>query len=148
VNSTDLPGPASLRRCIEGARREQHFHTACDFLDRAQSRRVPSASVRRLADTRGKARWFTGGDQWKETIRDFDFRVGGREQVVGIWSNGTVTDFRCLYHDIVPNQRIIYTYDMYVSEKRISISLATIEIRGDGKGTRLVVTEQGAFLDG
>ena len=32
--------------------------------------------------------------------------------------------------------------------RRISVSLATVELKREGKGTRLVFTEQGAFLDG
>ncbi|MDB5367413.1 MAG: polyketide cyclase [Rhodospirillales bacterium] len=32
-------------------------------------------------------------------------------------------------------------------ETRISVSLATIEFKGDRAGTRLIFTEQGAFLD-
>jgi hypothetical protein len=31
---------------------------------------------------------------------------------------------------------------------RISASLATVELLPDGAGTRLIYTEQGAFLDG
>ncbi|MFL5847992.1 MAG: hypothetical protein ACJ76R_03525 [Solirubrobacteraceae bacterium] len=42
-----------------------------------------------------------------------------------------------------------YTYDMQLEETRISVSLATVEFRHVGdNGTRLVFTEQGAFLDG
>lgn len=37
---------------------------------------------------------------------------------------------------------------MHLDENRISVSLATVELRPEGKGTRLVFTEQGAFLDG
>jgi uncharacterized protein YndB with AHSA1/START domain len=48
----------------------------------------------------------------------------------------------------VPDQRIVYTYDMHMDDKRISVSLATIELEPAGKGTRLIFTEQGAFLDG
>ena len=32
--------------------------------------------------------------------------------------------------------------------ERISVSVATTEMRPDGGGTRLLVTEYGAFLDG
>jgi uncharacterized protein YndB with AHSA1/START domain len=48
----------------------------------------------------------------------------------------------------VPNERIISTYEMHLDETRISVSLATVELSPAGKGTRLVYTEQGAFLDG
>ncbi|MBV8652023.1 MAG: SRPBCC domain-containing protein, partial [Alphaproteobacteria bacterium] len=50
--------------------------------------------------------------------------------------------------DIVPDERIIYSYDMHLDDKRISVSLATIELKPAGAGTRLVFTEQGVFLDG
>ena len=57
--------------------------------------------------------------------------------------------YEALYQDIVPAQRIVYTYDMLLQETRISVSLATVEFTPVGdNGTRLVFTEQGAFLDG
>ena len=37
---------------------------------------------------------------------------------------------------------------MHSDEVRISVSLATLEFRREGDGTRLLYTEQGAFLDG
>jgi uncharacterized protein YndB with AHSA1/START domain len=48
----------------------------------------------------------------------------------------------------VPDRRIVLTYDMHLDEARISVSLATVEFKPEGAGTRLVFTEQGAFLDG
>jgi uncharacterized protein YndB with AHSA1/START domain len=48
----------------------------------------------------------------------------------------------------VPDRRIVYAYAMHLDDVKISVSLATIEFAGAGAGTRLVVTEQGAFLDG
>ena len=37
---------------------------------------------------------------------------------------------------------------MHLDERRISVSLTTIEFFAVAGGTRLVLTEQGAFLDG
>ena len=37
---------------------------------------------------------------------------------------------------------------MDIDGNRISVSVATIELKPEGKGTRLTYTEQGAFLDG
>jgi hypothetical protein len=37
---------------------------------------------------------------------------------------------------------------MHLDDKRISVSLATVELKPAGAGTRLIYTEQGAFLDG
>ena len=56
--------------------------------------------------------------------------------------------FEALYRDIVPGQRIVYTYDMLLDGIRISVSIATVEFQREGDGTRLAFTEQGAFLDG
>jgi uncharacterized protein YndB with AHSA1/START domain len=56
--------------------------------------------------------------------------------------------YEAIYRDIVPPERIVYTYDMLIDGTRISVSLATVDLRAEGDGTRLVYTEQGAFLDG
>ena len=100
------------------------------------------------ADKDAKARWFVGPADWKAAIREQDFRVGGRERVRGVFPDGHESDFHCEYRDIVENARIVYVYDMYVDGNKISVSLATIEFDKAGKGTKLTVTEQGAFLDG
>jgi len=115
-------------------------------------RELPHAPARVFAawaDPAAKAKWFAGpADHWKIVKREMDFRVGGRERAKAHWNSGRVTDFQAQYLDIAPSKRIVYCYDMFVDEKKISVSLATIQIEPSGKGTRLVVTEQGAFLDG
>ena len=101
------------------------------------------------ADRKAKEKWFAGPTgQWTPLERQMEFRVGGRERARGQWTNGRTTDFQATYHDIVPDQRIVYSYAMHVDDKKISVSLATIEFEAAGKGTKLILTEQGAFLDG
>ncbi len=99
------------------------------------------------ADPAAKARWFAGPDPWRALERESAFRVGGVERLKGGWPGGMTTHFRARYHDIVPNERIVYVYDMCVNETLISVSLATIEFKIEKRGTRLILTEQGAFLD-
>ena len=97
------------------------------------------------SDPRAKARWFDGA----EGEFELDFRVGGWERSRGTAPDGREYTFQALYQDIVPGRRIVYTYEMVLEETRISVSLATVEFTPVGdKGTRLVFTEQGAFLDG
>ena len=101
------------------------------------------------ANPQRKARWFAGTPgEWDMEIREFDFRVGGRERLRGRWKNGTVSDFQATYYDIVPEQRIMWVYDMYIDTRRISVSLATAHFKAEDGKTRLTFTEQGAFLDG
>ena len=102
-----------------------------------------------FATEEGKARWFVGTPgEWTLLERRFDFREGGEERLTGRWANGTVTDFHARYLDIVPNARIVYVYEMRQNGTKISASLASLEFKPAAGGTRLVVTEQGAFLDG
>ena len=95
-----------------------------------------------------KSRWFAGPEEWGPGAFELDFRVGGREISRGGQPGGPVHSYEAHYQDIVPEQRIVYTYDMCQDEARISVSLATVELTPAGSGTRLVYTEQGAFLDG
>jgi uncharacterized protein YndB with AHSA1/START domain len=95
-----------------------------------------------------KGMWFVGPDEWQKSNHELDFRVGGRERVSGGPKGGPVHAYDACYQDIVPNVRIILSYDMHLDDKRISVSLATIELKPAGAGTRLIYTEQGAFLDG
>ncbi|MFC3995985.1 SRPBCC family protein [Nocardiopsis sediminis] len=95
-----------------------------------------------------KARWFAGPDEWGNSAFELDFRVGGREFNRGGPKEGPVHTFEAVFQDIVPDQRIVYSYDMRADDTRLSVSLATLEFHPEGTGTRLVLTEQGAYLDG
>jgi uncharacterized protein YndB with AHSA1/START domain len=104
---------------------------------------APSRVYAAWADPAETRRWWAGGDDSLE----LDFRIGGRES-----SEGTAGDMRyryeAVYQDIVPEERIIYTYEMHINGERTSVSVATVEFKADGDGTKLTFTEQGAFLDG
>ncbi len=108
----------------------------------------PARVFAAFADPQLKALWFAGPPDWGPQRSKMDFRVGGFEISEGGPKGGPSHRFHALYQDIVPNERIVYSYDMHLGAVRISVSLATIEIRPQGPGTRLRFTEQGAFLDG
>jgi len=108
----------------------------------------PELVFRAFADPKMKARWFDGPPDWEKGPREFDFRVGGRETSSGGPKGGPKHAFNCLYQDIVPNERIVYSYDMHLDDQRISVSLTTIEFKKVGAGTAVKFTEQGVFLDG
>lgn len=78
---------------------------------------------------------------------EFDFRPGGRERL-SLKLRGTTYRYDALYYDIVPQRRIVYSYEMYADDVRISVSVATIEFADDSSGTTLTWTEQGVYLDG
>ncbi len=100
------------------------------------------------SDPVAKAKWFVGPDEWEKSDHKLDFKVGGRESVSGGPAGGPIHYYNALLWDIVPNERIVSTYEMHMDDIRISVSLATLEFKPAGSGTRIVYTEQGAFLDG
>jgi uncharacterized protein YndB with AHSA1/START domain len=122
--------------------------THASFTLERRYRQPPHRVYSAFADGDMKAAWFNGPEEWGPDSHSFDFRVGGRETSVGGPKGGTVHSFQAIYQDIVPDQRIVYTYDMELDGKRISVSLATLEFIPAEGGTHLRLTEQGAFLDG
>jgi uncharacterized protein YndB with AHSA1/START domain len=101
-----------------------------------------------FATEAAKAAWFSGGDGYAVAEKAFDFREGGREVLVGKWDSGMVTRMDLTYFDIVADERIVYAYEMSLDGTKISVSLATLEFKPTGSGTRLMLTETGAYLDG
>jgi uncharacterized protein YndB with AHSA1/START domain len=100
------------------------------------------------ASLEAKSQWFVGPPGWEQHVREQEFRVGGRERLVGRHVNGKVSSFDARYYDIIPNERIVYVYEMHIDDKKISVSLATIEFKDQKGGTQIIITEQGTFLDG
>ncbi|PWU69223.1 SRPBCC family protein [Gracilibacillus dipsosauri] len=88
-----------------------------------------------------KAQWFAKADQ-------FNFQVGGKETNHGGPPEGPVFHFEATYQEIVPNERIIYSYTMDQGENRISVSTVTVEFNATETGTHLIYTEQGTYVDG
>ncbi|MBN9554533.1 MAG: SRPBCC family protein [Alphaproteobacteria bacterium] len=113
---------------------------------------APARVFEAFARQDAKDKWFAGPGNWTLVSRSFDFREGGIETMAGRWESGRVTRFDCVYRDIVPPEngegRIIYTYNMFVDERKISVSQAAIELKAEGKGTKFALTEYGDYLDG
>jgi uncharacterized protein YndB with AHSA1/START domain len=111
---------------------------------------APVARVwRALTDEAAKQTWFSGPPgRWELLERHMDVRVGGSERLKGRWEGGVVSTFDATYHDVIPNERLVYSYQMHLDQKKISVSLATLQLKAEAGKTTLMVTEQGAFLDG
>jgi uncharacterized protein YndB with AHSA1/START domain len=123
---------------------DRHVTHATFTLERSYP--VPPARVfAAWADPAAKARWFTPNPDFGHEL---DFRIGGREMATGAPEGGPVMTFESLYRDIVPDQRIVYTSTLAAGEDLMTVSLTTVEFSPAQDGTRLVLTEQGAFLDG
>jgi uncharacterized protein YndB with AHSA1/START domain len=95
------------------------------------------------ADPVVKGRWFgrnLGG-------YELDFRPGGIERN-SMSHDGKQISWESLYREIVTDERIVYTSVLSEDADPATVSLTTIEFFPQGEGTRLVLVEAGAYLDG
>jgi uncharacterized protein YndB with AHSA1/START domain len=104
-----------------------------------------------FSDPARKRRWFVEDKGMAVEHFELDFRAGGRESAqyrFGEHSPFPGMSMRndTVYQDIESNSRIVFAYTMSIGERRISASLATVELIPSGKGTKLIFTDQGAYF--
>src|ERR1700679_2871292 len=80
----------------------------------------PARVFRHFAAQEAKDKWCTGPSHWVRTERSMDFRIGGRETSSVGEPGGVQHRFDATYHDIVPNQRIVFTYVMHLDAVMMS----------------------------
>lgn len=108
---------------------------------------TPERVFAAFANPTTKRRWFAEVEGFAIDEYSLDFRVGGRERTLFRFGAGEQVSNETIFLDILPDQRIVFTFTMKVAERLISISLATVEFRRASQGTQLIYTEQGAFFD-
>jgi uncharacterized protein YndB with AHSA1/START domain len=79
-----------------------------------------------------------------------DFRVGGTEISSGAFAptgeHVERLEYRGTFHDIVPGERVVFSYHLTVDDVRRWASLVTVELAAADGGTRLRHTEHYVFL--
>jgi uncharacterized protein YndB with AHSA1/START domain len=108
---------------------------------------IPERVFAAWASQKAKARWFVGTMEGEDNYK-LDFQVDGVERAVGGPPNGPIYTYEARYHDIVPAERIAYTYVMDEDDTRLSVSVVIVEFAAAGSGTAMSVTEHGVYLDG
>lgn len=108
----------------------------------------PRHAFRFWSDAELKERWTGCHSDWTVLEEAFDFSPGGRETKRWRTPDGQELAFNAFYLDIVPEQRIIYAYEMSFGGVKLSASLVTIELSPSGDRTRMKFTEQAVFLAG
>lgn len=108
----------------------------------------PTTVFAAFAESEQRARWHFPGADWSLASFTQDFRVGGREETrFGPPGAASLHDVGT-FLDIVPDRRIVSAGTMHEDDVRISLTLCTVELTPEGRGTRLKLTDQSAFLDG
>lgn len=111
----------------------------------------PSRVFSAFAQPALKRRWYAEGDH---EIQEFhmDFRLGGIERYRYCFREGhpiagSEIANESIYQDIVEENRIVMTTRMALNGKPIAVMLATIEFVPAEKGTDVILTHQGTYID-
>jgi len=108
----------------------------------------PSRVFAAWSDPQAMLRWAAPGEGWESAFDRFEFEVGGAEVSRFGPKGGMTYRNEARYLDIVPDERIVSASLMTMGDIRIFAGLTTVEFGPAGKGCRMVMTEQGVFLDG
>lgn len=111
---------------------------------------TPARVFHAFTDPAARMRWFfqvhdwtlhthSGGELGVGKTESSRFSPPGAEVMI---TNDSI------YLDVVENERLIFAYAMTLGGAPLSSSLSTVEFRPEGKGTRILFTEQGVYLDG
>ena len=147
----------AFRFAVEGS--AEGWRTTLDKLEREVARAVGRRARRLLARTRvqGDAGAGLQGVRRRKrqeplvrrrrrgpevVEREMDVRPGGRELAVGKWKSGMTTRFDAVYFDVVPDRRLVYAYEMHLDARKISVSLACVEIEPHPAGVKLKVASR------
>jgi uncharacterized protein YndB with AHSA1/START domain len=103
-----------------------------------------------LTDPALREKWVRMPGPSSTATRQFDFRVGGGERLTNTFVSGDVAEDlenRSTFHDIVQNQRIVFSYEALVAGILRWVALVTVDLAAnDEGGTHLDWTEQYSFV--
>jgi uncharacterized protein YndB with AHSA1/START domain len=89
-------------------------------------------------------RWFGPAETTDGTVRaDMDVRVGGRYRISFKTGDGEYHEVAGVYHEVVPNERLVFSWAWHTTAERES--LITITLKPDGDGTILTFHQERFF---
>jgi uncharacterized protein YndB with AHSA1/START domain len=102
----------------------------------------PSKIYRAWTDAAKISRWF--GPENAEILRaETDVRVGGRFRIVFRGPDGEEHDVGGVYREVVPNQKLVFTWAWRSTPERES--LVTVALQRDGDATLLTLLHEQFF---
>jgi uncharacterized protein YndB with AHSA1/START domain len=100
-----------------------------------------------------RKQWFRIPSEPGASHYELEFRIGGHEIAEGALAPSGVREhigYRARFLDIVPDERIVFSYEAILDGRRRWVSLVTVELVPSGLapsgGTHMSRTEQYAFL--
>lgn len=87
-------------------------------------------------------KWWTIGEGWKTRFAEVDLRVGGKFTLGNEPAGGSILLITGEYLVVEPPDRLVYTWRF--QGENPEESLITVEFKGDGDKTEIVVTHERA----
>ena len=122
------------------------LHTS--FVIDRQFRASPTRVFEAWSDPEANRRWSDCHADLSGNDYSRDFRPGGSEMHRVVYADGTVQRVQKHFFDIVTDTRIIFGYDIQLGQRRLSVSLVTVQFEPRAMGTRMLYNEQVTYLDG
>jgi uncharacterized protein YndB with AHSA1/START domain len=88
------------------------------------------------------AKWF-GPEQIVSVRAETDVRAGSRYRIVARSTDGEEHDVSGVYREVVPNEKLVFTWAWKSTPERES--LVTVAIKADGGGSLLTLTHEQFF---
>jgi uncharacterized protein YndB with AHSA1/START domain len=111
---------------------------------------APARVFHAFTDKAARMRWFFKTDSWTLHAHSGGELGVGKTESSRFSPPGAdvIITNDSTYLDVAPDERLIFAYAMTLGGAPLSSSLSTVEFKPEGKGTRIVFTEQGVYLDG
>ena len=105
--------------------------------------KAPPAKVYTAWTDPEKVKGWMGTAEMRPSHVECDLRVGGRYRWVMIAPSGEEHDVRGVYREIVPNEKLVFTWAWKSTPERES--LVTVLLKPDGDGTLLTLMHEQFF---
>lgn len=100
----------------------------------------PRAVWRTFTEPQTLRQWFAPADGFSVIVAEADVRVGGRYRLVTQSPDGSEHDVSGIYREIVPNEKLVFTWEWPSTPDGESV--VTVELTPAGDGTELVVRHE------
>jgi uncharacterized protein YndB with AHSA1/START domain len=88
--------------------------------------------------------WFGPNDAQQGSVKaEMDVRTGGKFTISFTHGNGELSKVSGIYKDVVPNERLVFSWAWYTTAERVS--QVTVTTKADGDGTLLTLKHEQFF---
>jgi uncharacterized protein YndB with AHSA1/START domain len=124
--------------------REPHFTTKPSLTIKRRINAAPAKVYAAWTDPEKIAAWFGPARVREGSMQaETDLRVGGRYRISFTGGDGEYFQVGGLYREIVPNERLVFSWAWHSTPERES--LLTISLKPDGDGTLLTLHHEQFF---